>query len=104
MSNRSRRKFTPQFKAEVVLALLTGRQSQAELCRQHRLSPALLAQWREAFLANAGHAFASAEQRSEEAAKIAELERLVGRLTWENDALKKGTSILEQIRSGGGRS
>ena len=30
-----RRRFTPQFKAEVVIEALTGQGSQAELCRQH---------------------------------------------------------------------
>ena len=33
-----RRRFTPQFKAEVVIEILTGQSSQAELCRKHNLS------------------------------------------------------------------
>ena len=33
-----RRKFTPKFKAEVVLEALRGETSQAELCRHHNLS------------------------------------------------------------------
>ena len=33
---KNRRKFTPQFKAEVVLDVLSGASSPAELCRKHR--------------------------------------------------------------------
>ena len=32
-----RRRFTLQFKAEVVIEVLTGQSSQAELCRKHNL-------------------------------------------------------------------
>jgi transposase-like protein len=95
MSTRNRRTFSAKFKSEVVLTLLTGQKSQAEICRQHELSPALLAQWKDALLANASAAFISPDQRSAEAAQLAEMERLVGRLTWENDALKKGSTLLQ---------
>lgn len=40
---RKRRQFTPEFKAKVVLDVLTGVQSQAEACRKHGLGPNLLA-------------------------------------------------------------
>ena len=95
MSTRSRRLFSAKFKAEVVLSLLTGQKSSAELCREHELSPTLLAQWKEALRTNAAAAFISPDQRTEEAARLAEMERLVGRLTWENDALKKGSALLQ---------
>ena len=32
-----RRRFTPQFKAEVVIEALTGQSSQAKLCRKHSI-------------------------------------------------------------------
>ena len=43
---RKRRRFTPEFKARVVLDVLTGRISPAEACRTHGLGPALLASWK----------------------------------------------------------
>jgi transposase len=104
MSNRTRRSFSASFKAEIVLSLLTGQKTQAEVCRAHALSPALVSQWKEAFIAGASTVFTSPDQRSEESAKLAEMERLVGRLTWENDALKKGSALLTQSRKSGGRS
>lgn len=95
MSTRNRRSFTAQFKAEVALSLITNQKSQAEICREHELSPALVAQWKEALLTNASAAFTNPDQRSTEAIELAEMERLVGRLTWENDALKKGSTLLQ---------
>ncbi len=95
-SQRPRRAFSAAFKAEVVLSLLTGAKTQAELCRQHELSPTLLSQWKDAFLENAAAAFQSREQNSTEAARVAELERALGRATLENDILKKASSPLNQ--------
>ena len=95
-----RRKFTPAFKAQVVLELLSGTKSSAELCRQHQLSSHLLARWKATLLERAGLVFMSEEQRSQEAARIAELERLVGRLTLEAEILKKAASILQTPLSG----
>jgi hypothetical protein len=43
LPRRARRVFAPAFKAEVVRELITGKHSSAELCREHQLSPSLLA-------------------------------------------------------------
>jgi transposase len=102
-----RRSFSPKFKAKVVLELISGSKSQAELCREHQLSPYLLSTWKEAFLANASTAFESGPANptgDTDATRVAELERLVGRLTLEVDILKKGSSALPQLRRKGGRS
>ena len=47
---KKRRRFTPEFKAKVVLDVLTGAQSPAEACRKHTLSPNLLGLWKGTFL------------------------------------------------------
>ena len=100
----TRRKFTSEFKARVVLELLSGAKSSAELCRQHQLSPSLLAHWKASFQERAALVFQSEEQRSQEAARIAELERLVGRQTLEIEILKKAASFLQTPPSDNGRS
>jgi transposase len=87
----------------VVLDLLSGRKSSAQLCREHQLSVQLLSQWKATFLERAPQVFRSEEQRSHEAARIAELERLVGRLTLEAEILKKATSILQPAKHSNGR-
>ena len=48
---RKRRRFTPEFKAKVVLDVLTGAQAPAEACRKHALSPngSIPEKWRSLF-------------------------------------------------------
>jgi transposase len=92
-----RRKFTAAFKAQVVLELLAGAKSSVELCREHQIASAVLAEWKAIFLRRAASVFDSpAFPHDQEAMRVAELERLVGRLTLENDILKKATTILHQ--------
>lgn len=43
---RKRRKFEPEFKAQVALELLCGDKTPAQLCREHEIGAALLGQWR----------------------------------------------------------
>jgi len=52
-----RRQFTPEFKARMVLEELTGIKDQPDICREHRLSPQALAQWREELLERASEIF-----------------------------------------------
>jgi transposase-like protein len=92
-----RRQFTPEFKARIVRDVLSGVQSQAEVCRKHALSPTLLATWKTAFLERAHTVFQSDETRSAEQARIADLERVLGRLTLENEILKKASTRLASI-------
>ncbi len=87
-----------------MLALLTGVKTQAELCREHELSPNLLVQWKEAFLSNATAAFETREKSSADADRIADLERALGRATLEVDILKKASSLLSQRQKDAGRS
>ena len=97
---RNYRRFTPEFKARLVLDVLTGVQSQAEACRKHSLSPTLLAAWKAAFLERAHTVFPSDETRSAEQARIAALERVLGRLTLENEVLKKASTRLASTSTG----
>lgn len=89
-----RRKFTPQFKSQVVLQLLSGENSMAELCREHRLAAQTVGNWREQFLVAAARAFENEAIRNAEQERIAELERLVGRLTMELEIAKKASGLL----------
>jgi transposase-like protein len=72
-----------------------GVKSRAELCCEHQIAAAGLADWRAIILTRGASLFDGPEpRRSHEAPRIAELERLVGRLALENDLFKKVTSIL----------
>lgn len=98
-----RRTFKPEFKARVVLEDLTGVKSGAEICREHRLSPQVLSRWKTEFLERAPEIFATERGRGDEHERLAELERMVGRLTMELEVSKKASSILSSLSSRNGR-
>jgi transposase-like protein len=95
---RKRRSFSAEFKAQRVLEVLSGIKTQAEVCREHQLQPHLFAQWKTTFLERAPTLFQTEEHRTQEALRIAELERLVGQQALELEVLKKGSSILTSLR------
>lgn len=100
---RTRRRFTPEFKAKVVLEVLTGAQSPAEVCRKHVLSSNLLGHWKATLLERAHTLFRPDEQREEDQARIAELEQLLGRATRQIEILKKASTLLDAASTRNGR-
>jgi transposase-like protein len=98
-----RRVFTPELKLQVVLDVLSGRKSNAEVCREHSLAPAVVTAWKEQFSTRAPGIFAGRQSESHEQARIAELERLVGRQALEIEVLKKASSILTSLSRRSGR-
>ena len=104
MPRRARRSFTPEFKAEVVLTLLRGEQSQAELCRLHQLSPNLLVLWKQTFLDRLPLLFQPDERREAEDRRMADLEQLVCRQSLELELLKKASRLLSGPATLNGRS
>jgi len=103
--NQPRRRFTSEFKAEVVLQYLAGQKTAAEICREHRLKDSLFYRWKDEFLAGAAQAFGrppGGQAHSEHEQRIAELERMIGRLTMELDAAKKASRLLNSPSSGNG--
>ena len=98
------RSFTPEFKAQVVLEVISGSRSTAEVCRQHELKPQLLSTWKAELVDNAARVFQRDEQQSGAQARSAELERLVGRLTLELDVAKKASRLLSAAPRRNGRS
>lgn len=94
--SRRHRKFTPEFKLEAVLEGLRGEKTVAELCRGRNIKDSLYYKWRQEFLENAAGIFADKRKPIDDGKdeRIAELERMVGRLTMEVEVLKKGTHFL----------
>ena len=94
--SKKRREFTPEFKLQCVLDLISGRSRPVEICREHNISDSLLARWRKQFTEQAPKIFESKQQRHNASAqRTAELERLVGRLTLELSASKKVSSYFD---------
>ena len=88
------RRFTSEFKSQVVLQLLSKERSAVEICRQHAIKDSLLYRWKQEFLEGAPRAFGASEpgECAQLQQRIAELERLLGRLTLELDVVKKASA------------
>jgi transposase-like protein len=91
---RARRSFPAEFKAQIVLQLLSGEASQAELCRKHGLKPNLIANWKAAVLDRLHTVFEADGVHDADRVRIAELEQLVGRQAYEMEILKKASRLL----------
>jgi transposase len=73
-----RRTFKPEFKARVVLQVLTGAKTAAQVCREQQISEQLLINWKKHLLTHADQVFAQERELSTEPSRLAELERMVG--------------------------
>ena len=87
------RRFSPEFKLRMVMEVVTGAKRPSEVCREHKLKDSQLLKWRKQFADNAIQIFERPD-RSGEKARIAELERSVGRLAVENEILKKASALM----------
>ena len=101
MSNK-RRSYSPQYKYETVMEAIRGDKSKAQICQERGITDGLLYRWEQEFETRAPGVFNNQQQSSsleaQQQAQIAELERMVGRLTMELDVLKKSTSWLRSHR------
>jgi len=100
---RTRRNFSAEFKTKVVLEILSGTKSAAEICREHNLKPDLLSHWKNQFLTNASKVFESGASVDPQQARIEELEKLAGKQSLEIEILKKALTILPPTRKPGSR-
>lgn len=93
----SRREFTKEFKLAVIQQL--GSRSAAEICRENNIKQNLICRWKKEYDSNPGEAFHGNGKLWKEEAKIAQYERLIGRLYAEIDLLKKSLEHLSQLRA-----
>ena len=98
-SRRRRRRISKEFKIAAVRELESGK-SVAEVARACQVDASMLHRWRVAWEEDPGKAF-SEERAVSAASREAELERTIGRLTLENDFLKRALLKLELQRAGG---
>ena len=83
---RKYRSWTAQQKIEIVLAGLRGDRSVREVCREHAISETLYYGWRDKLLEGGRELLAGRDERNGEKElrrKIRELERALGRKTYE---------------------
>ncbi len=98
---KSHPRYSKEFKVRICRELESGA-TVAELSRKHQIHPSLVYNWITEYRRNPVLAFASGGGQKDPAAgsdsaeaRIAELERLVGQLTLENEFLKKTLRAVE---------
>ena len=72
--------FTPECKARAVLRVLQDPGSSARICSEFQIDEGLLSDWREKFTKQASSVFEKEQAAADADERVAELERLVGRL------------------------
>jgi transposase len=96
----ARRNHNPEFKAKVVLGVLSGEKIPGEFCRSHKLHLNQLNRWRKELEEQAPPIFERVEMRSADQQRIAELERLVGQLTVQVEIAKKASGNWSLDKNG----
>ena len=97
---RNQRSFSLEFKRQVVEELVSGESRPAQLCRRYNITSSVLYHWKKQYSRGKFN-----NEPTEEGAlrdRVEKLERLVGKLTLENDFLKRGLQhSLSQSRRNG---
>jgi transposase len=94
---KKHRTFSSEFKFQVVLEILTGVKQPSEICREHQIAEGVLYRWRKEFLEKGAQVFERSRQVQTDNERIAELERVIGRLTLELSAAKKASDWLDSL-------
>ena len=89
-----KRTYTPELKAQVVLEILSQQKSLAQASREHGIRASVISRWKQEFVERSPQEFERGQDRDERDQRIAELERMVGRLAMELEISKKVSSIL----------
>ena len=95
-----RRTFSAKFKAQVVLEVLTGVKTSAQVCREHQIKESVLSRWKQGFIERAPELFERSQRQGHQEERIAELERMVGRLAMEIEMAKKASLLLGSATNG----
>jgi transposase len=89
-----RRTYTPEYKTRIVLEILTGQKSIAQASREYGIKDTVLSRWKQEFIERSPQVFEQGNGLDEREERIAELERMVGRLTMELEMSKKVSRFL----------
>ena len=97
---RNQRNFSLEFKRQVVEELMSGQSRPAQLCRRYNITSSVLYHWKDMY--SRGRFNNEPTQEGALRDRIDKLERLVGKLTLENEVLKKAfqNSLSRSQRNG----
>lgn len=107
----SRTKYTPEFKAKLVIEVIRGDRELGEIAAENNINPNMLRNWKAEFIQNASRVFNERQTEKDIRRKEAELEqdrermlKTIGQLTMERDFLqncfrRNGLPVPQQDRS-----
>jgi len=93
-----RRHFSSEEKMAIVLNGLKGKQSVAEICRQHQISQSQYYKWRDLFLEGGKNALVYGAPSKKEAlfkAEIERLQRIIAKQAVQIEVLKKVAELFK---------
>ena len=95
------RKFSPEFKAQVVLEIVSGRKSLALASREYQIKNTVLSRWKAQFLEGAPGIFEAGRPAEEKRLRerITELEQLAGKQALQLEIAKKASRYLKSLPS-----
>ena len=90
------RKFSPEFKAQVMLEIVSGKKSLAEVSREYQIKDTVLHRWETQFLEGLPEIFAPGQPTEQKRLRdrIADLERLAGKQVLQLEIAKKASRYL----------
>ena len=95
MGKTSRKKYTPEFKAQVAIEALKEQSPLAELAKKYEVSPTMISHWKADLVKNAGSAFGKRGKSEEEVEKKnQELYAKIGKLEMMLDFAKRASQKL----------
>jgi len=90
-----RRKFTAEYKAQIVLEMLTEHKSAGQMSREHGIKDSVISRWKQEFIERSSSVFdGKGTSQNDQEQRIAELERMIGKLVLELEAAKKVSRYL----------
>ena len=96
--SKHRRKYTRDFKVEMVESVLKGR-SILELAKENEIYPGLITRWKSQYMEGKFHGTSATDTELHKLKlKVCELEQMVGKLTMENYLLKKEKDFAIAMR------
>ncbi len=93
------RKHSPETKVRIVLEILSGEKSVTQASREYGIKDSLLYRRREQFLEGGKQAFTidQATEQKRRADKVADLERLEGKLTMQLEIAEKASHYVKSL-------
>ena len=90
---RQRRSFSNDFKKQIVESIVSGSATQAELTREYNISPVLINMWKKDYKTGKFFENVDSHDMAKQELRIRELERLLGKITLENEMLKRARDL-----------